>query len=543
METQTADIHLNVPQLIVGIVQARETYVVAARGTGKSEGKLAPAAHRNMITMPRCLGANVGATFAQILTRTLPSVIKGWEKLGYKRDVHYTIGHYGPKAWNWPKPYWAPIDAKHLIHWYTGAAIQMVSQDGVGMANGMSVDFIHGDEARFLKYDKFHEELLPINRGNNVYFGHLPQHHSIMLCTDMPKSTTAQWILEKQKLCDEKIINLIINVQYEINQLRELLPSYAKSTQVQVMKKIKQYEKQLALLRMNAVHYIEANTIDNIHALGLRYIADQKRNLSPEQFDRSILNKRTRDMKTAFYVALDEETHTYESYNQSHFENVGYDFERLQVNDSRKDGLVNTNAALDIAIDYGASINFMVVGQKQSARYYNIVKEHWRLSPELLEEVVRDFVNYYKYHNRKVVNYYYDHTAIGKDGKSRESYRDIVMRVLRDSGWQVNMKYTGQAPNHEDKYNFFIKLMSENTQDLPCMRIDRGNCPALWKSMSDAKHRQTDEGFKKDKRSERDPQVPQQFATHGSDSFDQLIWGKLKIEPSQAGAGDVGAIS
>jgi hypothetical protein len=543
MVVQTANIHLNVPQLKVGIVQARETYVVAGRGTGKSEGILAPAAHRNMITMPRCLGANVGATFAQILTRTLPSVIKGWEKMGYKRDVHYTIGHYAPKAWNWPKPYWAPIDAKHLIHWYTGAAMQMVSQDGVGMANGMSVDFIHGDEARFLKYDKYHDELLPINRGNNVYFGNLAQHHSILLCTDMPKATSAQWILEKEKLCDPAVINLIINLQYEINRLRELLPSYAKSTQVNVLKKINHYEKQLTLLRLNAVHYIEASTLENIDALGIRYIADQKRNLSPEQFDRSILNKRTRDMKTAFYVALSEETHSYEAYNQSHFESVGYDFDLLNVNDSRKDGYVNTNAALDVSFDYGASINFMVVGQKQSARYYNVLKEHWRLSPELLEDVVRDFVNYFRYHRVKVVNYFYDHTAVGKDGKSKESYRDIVVRVLRESGWQINQKYIGQAPNHEDKYNFFVKLMSERTPDLYCIRIDRTNCPALWKSMADAKHRQTDDGFKKDKRCEKDPQVPQQFATHGSDGFDTLIWGKLKIDPISAGAGDVSAIS
>lgn len=528
MENNTTAIHLNRAQLEVNVVAARDTMAVLARGTGKTEGILAPAQHRNAMTMPRSLGVNVGATFAQILTRTLPAIVKGWEKLGYRRDEHYFIGHYAPKAWGWNKPYFAPIDPKYTIHWFTGAAIQLVSQDGYGMANGISADYIHGDEAKLLNHEKLKSELLPVNRGNNQYFGHLSQHHSLLFTTDLPTSSRGQWILDKANQCDRKLVNLIIEMQYKINEIRSKMHTYTESTYDRQHAHIEKLERQIALLRMNCVHYIEASALVNIDVLGLEYFKQMKRNLSPFDFQTSILNQKVRSTDKSFYPLFDEHIHTYEKYNSSYFEEVGYNFDKLIADDCRADGDLIPSEALDISIDYGASINIMAVGQQRNENQEDIIKEFFVLTPKILDDLLLKFIAYYRFHKMKVVNYFYDHTAVGKSGMSSKSYRDVVAETLTRAGWTVNHMYMGQAPGHENKHRFWAEVMREENPGLPKFRMNRGNCPSLKKSMEDAPWKQSEDGFKKDKSSEKNDNYPQEFATHGSDAVDQLMWGKFK---------------
>lgn len=521
-------VHMNIPQMMVNIVAARETWCVWGRGTGKSEGVLAPAQLRNVQSMPRSLGINVGATFSQILVRTLPAVIKGWEKLGYRRDEHYFIGHYAPKEWRWDKPYFAPIDGRYIIHWYTGAAILMVSQDGHGMANGISADYIHGDEAKLLNYDKLKQELFPVNRGNNQFFAHLPQHHSLLFTTDRPTSPKSMWILEKAKLHNQELVDLIITLQYKLNELHAKWSSFSADSQRVHGTRVRELEKQLALLRMACVYYSEASSLSNIHALGEDYFKQMKRNLPKFEFETSILNMASKMNDRSFYPMLDENVHTYEKYSNSFFENTGYDLEKLSTDDCRKDGDCDSEQSLDISIDYGAVINIMAVGQQAGTRQENIIKEFFVSSPRILDHLIDDFVRYYRFHRNKVINYYFDHTAIASSAASTKSFRDIVVERFQRAGWQVRQIYTGQAPHHEEKYLFWNDVLAEESATLPVFRMNRANCPSLKKSMEDAGVKQSDEGFKKDKSSERNKNIAPEFATHGSDAVDMLMWGKFK---------------
>ena len=61
MKTQ---LHFNKPQLRSIMIGAPDEYLVAGRGTGKSEGVLAPkSANCYLRTMPRGTGVFVGATY------------------------------------------------------------------------------------------------------------------------------------------------------------------------------------------------------------------------------------------------------------------------------------------------------------------------------------------------------------------------------------------------------------------------------------------------------------------------------------------------
>jgi hypothetical protein len=110
---QQIPLHFNIPQIRSMIVNAPEEWGVMARGTGKTKGIIAPKSAQYLDMMPRCVGVFVAATFQQLLTRTLPPVVAGWERMGYRHGVHFLIGSK-PSAkwketWNWQGPYHSTI--------------------------------------------------------------------------------------------------------------------------------------------------------------------------------------------------------------------------------------------------------------------------------------------------------------------------------------------------------------------------------------------------------------------------------------------------
>lgn len=114
-------LHFNKPQLRLMLVGAPSEVPVAGRGTGKSEGVLAPKSAKCYFgSMPRATGVIVQATYNQALVRTLPAITAEWDRLGYKRDFHYIIGkkptEKWKKQWKWEGPYRAPFDYKYFIN-------------------------------------------------------------------------------------------------------------------------------------------------------------------------------------------------------------------------------------------------------------------------------------------------------------------------------------------------------------------------------------------------------------------------------------------
>lgn len=527
--------HLNIPQMRSGLIMAPEEWAVWARGTGKTTGVLAPKSATYLNMMPRCTGVFVAATFQQLLTRTLKPLVAGWERMGYKRGVHFLVGEKPTKKWkemwNWEGPYQPPFDYSHFICWWNGAGIQMISQDRVGSSNGVSIDFIMGDEAKLLNEARLKEELFPANRGIYKELANNPHHHGKTFTTDMPVGTAGRWILDKREQMDLNKLYSIWTLLEKIDKInKQISETNNKTIQSQLAKKIASGEQLLNILRRNFVYYHEASALDNVDALGIDYFKEELRSLSKFQFSTAILNIRPYKMEDGFYPTLNEEKHGYFSYKYDHFNKVGYDFELLsEYDDCRKDGDLIKNEPLHLAVDYNKSVWPFVTGQvtfneEKGCKELRVLSGLHVKFPLSLSEALDTWTKYYKFHTDKQVYFWFDTTALGE---TRKSNRTDIVEGLEERGWTVHEMYINQALNHEVKYNFLYNLLAENNTYDWCVRMNRDNCKYLLLSMFQAQSRISNKGVKKDKRPEHDPKFPQEEATHYSDAFDTLAIGTI----------------
>lgn len=521
------------------LVRAWETYGVMSRGTGKSSGIISPWLISQIKDMPRSQGGILGATFQQLLVRTLPPVISNWEKMGYVRDVHFIIGKEPTtkwkKMWNWSPPHTMPLDSKYAVYWFNGAVQLLISQDRVGSSNGLSLSYLCGDEAKLLNKERMDDEVMPTLRGDRSHFGHLSCYRGKMFTTDMPTNPKGKWILEKESLMDKQQIELIMQAQLKVNLLRKDLIGKTPTVQQRAMAEINQFERALLKLRKGSVYYAEADVFENLDVLGKEYVEDMRKSLSPTKFRTSILNERLNKIEGGFYGLLDESKHGTDWFNYNYIDGQEYKLDKLTKElDCRQDAGMIQNQPLDVSFDYGAAINCMVIGQ-EVGKEYRVFNALYVLHPQLIRDLVDKFCTYYKYYKTKEVNFYYDHTAVAQSGVTDMNYLTEVLAAFNKRGWHVNQYYCGQAPRHETKYEFWGVLLQEEDDRLPRFRYFRTRCEYLEMSMQRAGVKKGRKGFEKDKMPERDPNVPSEEATHLSDAVDTLLFFKYNHNLAQSG--------
>lgn len=522
-------LHFNKPQLRSMLIGAPTEILIAGRGTGKTVGVLAPKTSNVYLrTMPRSKGFAVGATYNQLLTRTLPELIGGWQRLGYQNGVHFIVGKRPPaqwmKTWNWKGPYALPLDFRYFISWYNGAGVQMISQDGIGTSNGVSFDWGFGDEAKLLNEEKLKRELLPANRGLIPEFASNPYHHGITFTSDMPTGTAGAWLLENAEKVDHTVLNQIWEVQTAIFKLKHLFSQATGGIKKEIGKQIQVLNDELSDLRRGFLYYHEASALDNIHALGMEYILNQLRDTSTFEFDTQILNIRPMRLENGFYPDFDEEYHGYFASDHTYLDSLGFDLSKISAIDCRRDADLDLNQPLHIAIDYNRRIHPMTIGQLPAGEI-RILKGLHSLYPGKLDEVLDLFIDYYRPHKRRLLYYWYDHTAVGDQHRTRIC--DDVVSRLSKAGWSVKRMYTGQAPTHESKYRMYGKLLQEPNEFGRVLRLNRENCSNLITSVNRAGVTKGKNGFEKDKSTEHDEKFPAEDSTHYSDSMDMLIDGAL----------------
>ena len=515
---------LNRPQLLAWLVDAPTLVAIMGRGTGKSEGIMAPRICRRVHTMKRCAGVIVGATYQQILTRTLPALIAGWQRMGYQRDTHFFIQKKAPKSWDWYEPYISPVSADYFIHWYTGSGIHMISQDRPGTSNGLSIDFIEGDEAKFLNRERLEQELFPTNRGNNERFGEFAEHHGLGFYTDMPIGSQGQWLFQYEDHMDREKVDLILALQNEIAKLTSALPA-----QNGILKIIKQHQSDIEFLRRGLTYFLEADSFENLQALGIEYFEQMKRVLTPSNYNASILNLRRVQVEGGFYASFDENKHCYDAFNYSYFENQDYDPNKISAMiDCRQDADLDLQSRLEIATDTGGSLNGIVVGQEKRGNQFSFLNSLYVLHPFTYKHALQKFIEYYRFHKEKTVWYWHDHTMIGREGKDL-SFREQTIKTLSAAGWTVVPKYIGQQPNFESRYELWGQIHKEMDPRLPKVRYNRTNCQALIESMQLTELKQGPRRIEKNKKNEQDIEFPQEKAPHLSDAADTMMWGKCKV--------------
>lgn len=520
---------------------AQHEVAIWGRGTGKSDGLIAPRVAHNAFAMPRSMGALIGRSFSQILTRTLPAMVRGLERRGYRLNRDFTVRERGPRGWE--LPLFTPMEWSNFIHIRCGSAIALVSQQNPGSANGPSFDYAAGDEAKFLKKEQYEEELLPAMRGNRDRFGHLSCHQSTLLASDMPTTPSARWLLDKENEMDNDCVQAILATQFEITKLRTAIGQGVLSTgSVRVYEsRIRSLEADLNLLRKGTFFFSLASAMDNIEVLGTDYIARQRRLLPDYLFRTSIMNMRPDRVEGGFYPWLDDEAHTYHPPPSPRVSAAGSElFTGEDIDDCTKDGDLVAGVRLDIAPDFGASFNCLVIGQLFNTQF-SILNQVFVKHPLKIRDLVRRFHVYYKHHAPHAVRLYYDHTMVGEDAVREYGFILEMQRELEALGWEVEMVYIGQAPGHHEKYVFWGRVGAHADESLPTVKWNAVNAEPTLLSMRLAEAKQTKRGFEKDKAAERDPNADQAETTHLADACDLLVIGRLLTLGSSVSR-DVGLI-
>jgi hypothetical protein len=534
-------IWLNKPQKLSRLIMAPQEYGVWGRATGKTDEPIANRSSHGANQMPRGTTGLLGATYMQLLDRTLPPLFKAWEKMGYRHGVHYWVRQRPPAKLKIDDPIYKALDPSHYIYWYNGHVFYLVSQDREGLSNAKSLDAIVNDESKFINYDKYQDEMVPANRGNDNIFGHMWEHHMVTMYTDMPTQQKARWILDKAEQVNMETVGTVINLQIEYNKM---LAEYEMDRTTEPRKKFlyrKLCNYYLALNelklgeegedgdREGLVWYSEASALENIQILGERKFNQWIRELKEQVFDTSILNLKNLMVESGFFHLLDTQYHCYQSYDYNYIDTLSLYLPDGVVKDCRKDGDIIKNKPLDIAFDYNASIKSLVIGQ-DSMQHYRIIKSMFVLGADkkTIDDLTDDFIEYYKFHGCKEVHYYYDHTATGTDASRLKSFKQMIAEKLITNGWFVHEHHIGKAPEHHIRYRLWEIVFAEKDRRFKPIRFNHDNAEQLINSMQQTGVKKSGEFFKKDKLPEQQKKVAPEDAPHLGDAFETLYIGRFK---------------
>lgn len=510
------EVYMNRAQQEALMVNAHTEIIIASRRMGKSFGIVAPRMVRNAQFMPGSTGAFVASSFRQAHSRTLPAAMAGLESLGFKKDIHFVLGRRPPKKLGYPRPVIEPNDFSDVLSFYTGAIMTIISQDVKLSSNSMTLDWIVGDEAKGLNFDKLKDETFPANGGTQRYFGSCPWHHAMLFCSDMPVSKEGSWLFNYEDKFSPELIDTIL-------ELVALRYRYKDKEDPWAVQQRREIDALLGELRRKAVYYREWSIFENIDIVGLEYVQQMKRDLPPLVFQTSILCRRIRSIQGGFYPAFKESVHTYIANNNKELLNAGW---KEVENSCLLDGDLDRNAPIAVAFDYNANINWLVAGQVKGGKI-TVIKSFYVKYNRKLRELIDDFCHYYRHHKRKHVVYYYDSTATGSNyAVSRDDFASAVFEQFNKNGWQVSKKYIGNPMKHHEKYQILNDAFNGAKYLIPL--LNRENNDALIVSISLADVAITSRGFQKEKGGEKLAESEEnllEYRTDGSDAFDTLVLG------------------
>ncbi len=518
----TLRLYLNDAQAYCLMMQTHILVLVGGRGIGKG---LVQAVRMLQVfqSMPRSSSGFVGPSYKKLLTSAIPSITVHFERMGFKRDIHYTVNRRPWKALHWDTPLFTPDSWEHTIGFYNGSVMQMITQDREGASNGMSNDHLMIDEAKFVDYEKLKNETFQTNRGNEMYFGGKPLHHGMTITCDMPVTKKGSWFLEYEKQMDPDLVEVIEGLVYHRWSMVERAKKHPEREEY-YNKQLKKVDRQLDQLRYFCTLYKEYSSIVNLAVLGENFIREQKRLLPPMTFRTSILCQRVGVSQDGFYGALREDINLYTSPATSFLDKFDFRFNpQTDTEDCRMDGDLDSDLPLIIGSDANNNINWLVVGQVGMDNKLRILKSFFVKYERKLPEVVEDFCAYYKYHKVKKVIFYYDATFI--DNNYATHYFDFhseVVMGLRKHRWVVDDVYIGKPMDHVKK-NLLINRMFVGKSTHQVL-INRDNNEHLLISIMSAGVYQG----KKDKRGEKLAETEEdklEGRTDGSDAFDTVCIG------------------
>jgi hypothetical protein len=521
--------YLNQAQQYIHTINPNSLTVIAGRRFGKTDGIVAPRTIQRVQRMPRGIGFYYGATFKQVLGRTLPGTLAALNRLGYVEDRHYFIGRKAPKFMNFALPFIVPASWDHIVHFYNGSIIHLLSQDVKFSANSLTTDWGNVDEGRSVHKEKFTEEVVPTLSGTPGKFDACHLKKGLDIVSDMPVGKQGMYLLDNEQKMDKHLLLVIEGSIAERNRLRS---EYHNNKSLFAQKELRRTDLFLSEMRKHLHLFVEYDSLENLDVLGPDYIAQMKRELPPVIFQTSILNKRRVKSDDGFYANLDPTIHYYLQYNNSYIDNLRtdrgtFDMKKVTHSNCLQDGDIDPDQPLFISCDYNANINWVVTAQTSGAEMRTL-SSFFTKHREKLRAVIRQWHAYYQFHMTREVIVYYDSTAIASAyaDEEAESFIDIIYNELTALNWLVTLQYIGQQMRHNLKHQYIDDALTGRKYLFP--RFNQKNNEFLLPAMEMAGVRTGRNGFEKDKSGEKLAETEDdllEFRTDGTDAWDTLFIG------------------
>lgn len=522
----------------------QSTYYVIGRGGAKTTSILAERLQEMVYDLPGAPVALVSDTYTNLQKNVLPTLQEGLRLLGWEEDIHYVI-EKEPQS-HWDMPFNIVSSYKNTMVFFNGFNLTFISLDRPSSAAGRSYVAIIGDEVKFFREDKI-AKLTKAVRGYRVKYGESPFYRSQTFTTDMPNPNLIgehDWILKHRKRMDTKKIITILKVSFVYNEVKKeyvlAKDSGDRKEIANVKKKLDRWEARWRKVRKDSVFFWIASSFVNADILGVDWFSEEFAT-GLEDVSQAILSLKPSLMAgNRFYSKL-QEKHFYQDGCDSYWSEQ---FGIRDEEDCRILSRLDRKRAIDAGMDFGNMIS-MLIGQDGKKRDYNILKEFHTLPPKSIREIADQFISYFKHHEEKTLNLYYDRAGnnYSKTGQDLASQIKKAIEKTEDgkrTGWTVILKSIGQGNIHSNtEYNFMNDLLSGMNFLLPNVLIDQFNCKCLKSSLEKAPTKVVNRNGRKlvvkDKKSEGLPihKLPTE-STNFSDAFKYLMCRKKWLNLSKA---------
>lgn len=526
--------------MVIELIAPKSIYMVAGRATSKTEGFMAARSQNVIYDMPGSLQVLVSDTYVNAHKNIVSTLLRGWERLGWREGVHYITDKRPDYGKNFKKPY-KPLQGSfnHTISVFNGTLLNMVSLDQPSGGAGNSYQHQYGDEARLLKFEKL-KKLNPAIRGDYVHFGHSPYYMGKTFFTDMPNILDGddEWILGMEQNMDVEKCKLALQAGVVLNEIRcELYNAVLDRDAIKEAKLRKSLERWMVRwvkTRKDLTFFYMVSSFVNADILTEGYFKESFESLGIEEFKSAILSLKVNVKQgEKFYPYLGDHHFFDDGTNNSYYEKfkLTEDWEESSL----ALRYVDHSLPLDAGIDFGDMIS-MVTGQERG-NYIYALKEFYTLPPKSTKELVEGFLSFYKHHKRKVLNLYYDRSG-NQYQKIKRDWAHELKETIENfggtkTGWAVNLMSRNQATIYqEEEYNFARHLFGETSKSIPKVKIDRYNCKCLRSSLQLTKvlvksDNKGSRSIHKDKSSEKlAMHLRPMYSTNFSDAFKYLVYRK-----------------
>lgn len=435
--------------------------------------------------LPKCRSFLLCKTFKQGYDNFVPEILDRLRKYGFKEHISSKDpGHYvvckKPPEW-WDLPFRKVQSYENVISFFNGHTFHILSFDRPDLARGGSYQVGTLDEALLFDYNVLIKTVLPLLRGNKNKIKS-PRAGSLRIYSSMPWLQKGKWV---------------------VNTMRRLAAEQPKK-----------------------YFFLQGSARDNIEVLGEDYFDTMKGMMDPITYAVEIDNQEINKLPNSFYAYLGEQ----------HLYSPDYDYEYSDQEEWKiKPKDIDPELPIEPSFDFNAEFTSCSIWQDFGSEL-RASRIYW-IKYDLIEVLVDNVCTAFSNHKNKTA-YIYG----GKDGHSRRSLTSIytlfqlIVNRFEFNGWLAFvMVDTSQVDGEfQLRHTIVNNVLRGDDPSLPQITINEEHAKLLYQSMSQAPVK---DDFKKNKSSEKDKDLAQEYATHLSDTFDNYIIPKCSNKVTRSADG------